>query len=166
MKRKLKLVKLIAYHQVASYTLLDVDGKTPTDKFFDEYKVDSELVDKSNDIHSWLEDIGENRSARKNLFRKERNAVALPPEAHITGHYYEPGERTHRLYCVWVDESIVILLSGSEKTHNEVMKCEKCKPHFIFANSIAYQVSKMIEENKFKFKEKSIKNVKKIVFEA
>jgi hypothetical protein len=104
-KRKITVVPFEKHDKVTYYTIqFSEDEDTEFDKFFDKY--DTEQFGEDFDIITeWLGKIGED-GADERFFRPEGGRVkAVPIETNSL-----------RLYCFRVNECIVILGNGGEKT--------------------------------------------------
>ena len=148
-----------SYQKVNYYTLVieenNPDGVSETEDFFGRFEHRKEYNTSLNNLVDWIEEIGDNRGANSDFFRPEDKARALPPPSRYL--------RTRsagklRLYCILINEQIVILANGDEKTANAVKDCPDLLPKFRFANSIARQLE--IEE--LKIQGKKILNLKDI----
>lgn len=120
--------------------------KNITQEFFERYEDDAELEESLNKMVFWLFEVGEKRGALRELFRDEDFAVALPPPRR----FLAANEQADlRLYCIWLSESAVILLSGARKTADGAEYCPNCRPHFQFANKVAEKVFYYFEMGDF-----------------
>lgn len=98
----------------------------------DEKKYEEPLFE----IQKWIRKIGDEIGAQESYFRKESfrggDTSAFPPPAR-----YLEVECNLRLYCMRINDNIVILFNGAEKTAATAQKCEKVYPHFLQANKLS-----------------------------
>jgi len=137
-----KSFRFVTYYSLRS----EDDNESLTEKFLVKYESDKRVNKSLMNLVAWLENIGEFNGARYELFRPEDAASALPPP---TKFLKELEERKLRLYCVWLSEKTVLLLSGGIKTANSVMDCNECRPHFLFANKVARIINEFFSEREF-----------------
>ncbi|MEC3879336.1 hypothetical protein [Parapedobacter sp. 10938] len=93
-------------------------------------------------ILQYIKEIGDKYGARKEHFKHERSADALPPP-----YYIQPGKPNRyglRLYCIRLSNGIVVLLNGDLKTENNPEGCPNCRRHFRFANALARKLDEAI----------------------
>lgn len=95
------------------------------------------------EILSWLDGIAFQIGALEHLFRHERKAAALPPGNKIRARQgnrlkidYQETNRL-RLYLIRLNDHVVILLNGGEKSHNDPEKCPNVRRYFKEAQQIA-----------------------------
>lgn len=129
-----------------------------TSKFFDKFEGKDKFEASLNNLVAWIIDIGDNRGAKSHFFRYEDRAGALPPNRR-----YLSGKDSGnlRLYCIPINEQIVILSNGGEKTANVVKDCPDLLPKFRFANSMA----KQINDQELETEGKVILNTDEIILE-
>jgi hypothetical protein len=104
-KRKVSIVPFEKHDQVVYYTIRFAgEEDTEFDKFFDKYDID-EFGEDFDIITEWLYKIGE-EGAIERFFRPEGGRIgAIPVETNRL-----------RLYCLRINECVVILGNGGEKT--------------------------------------------------
>jgi hypothetical protein len=88
------------------------------------------------EIERMLTNLGEKYGAEEDEFRNEGTAVALPPNYY---RFYDSDGSTDyglRLYCIWVNEEIVILLNGDRKTVQNPRHCPNVSTYHEMANKI------------------------------
>lgn len=109
---------------------------------------------KLNHILAWLKMLGDRIGARMEYFRNEAllsDTVALPPYGKFrkpsyvetdptTGVLYEQANNL-RLYCMRVNESVVILFSGGIKTAIKAQNCPNVRSHFNQANHLCKSIN-------------------------
>lgn len=120
-------------------------------------------------IRSWLRKIGTEISAKENYFRFESfrggEAKALPPPAKILRYAdfetdMEDFKCRLRLYCMRINDHIVILFGGAEKTKQKAQDCPNVYPHLRLAN----QLCKAIDEAMY-LEDIRIESEKQLIFE-
>lgn len=96
-------------------------------------------------IRFWLKKIGEEIGAKEYYFRPEGfrggDARALPPSAKIID-----VECNLRLYCMRINDEIVILFNGAEKTANTAQNCPLVLPHFLQANKLTRVIDQAFKD--------------------
>lgn len=135
-----------AFAKVTFYTfLVEGQGATETEKFFDSFENDPEVANDLNTLVSWLIEIGERRGARPQLFRFEDAANALPPPTRFLAELGNTNTCRLRLYCVWLSEGVVVLAGGGVKRSQTVQGSPDLLPRFRFANRMAQQLLKAMQ---------------------
>ena len=112
------------------------------------------LDDELNDMYVWLTLIGNKYGARKDFFREERHAQALPPINRIAKIGPVPGAL--RLYCLRLSDTVVILFNGGIKTKREALDCPNVGPQLRLADKIATEIISMVTKGEIKLKEKKL----------
>ena len=92
------------------------------------------------------------RGAHPSLFKFEENADALPKVPDEVKILNEDDWGV-RLYCIRVNEGLVILLNGDIKTEEDPNKCPNVKHHFNRARKIGTVLNREIAERTIKIKE-------------
>lgn len=164
MKARIKIVDHVKYAKVNYYSLMFEDETIcETEKFKSKFE-NSQYKESYQTLRYWLAVIGEHRGARSTLFRKEsltnedryKKAKALPPDAEVLNFEKDHNSKyigledefksELRLYCLWMDPSVVILYNGSVKSANDVRECLNCYPFFKNTNSLSVQLHSKQEE--------------------
>lgn len=120
------------------------------------------------EMNALIQEIGEKYGANPEQFRDERKADALPPE---TFQYFglddlEPDNQFGlRLYCLRLNESVVILFNGDLKTTQKVDDCKNCRRHFQLANRITSKIDEAIRYKTIKPDYKDIVGIEDFEFE-
>lgn len=88
-------------------------------------------------------DLMRTKGALKAFFKDEGAANALPfvPQSLQVANEADYGIR---LFCIRINDNIVVLLNGSVKTALKNKDCNNVRPHFNNARAIALQIDKMI----------------------
>jgi hypothetical protein len=148
------------YPRVNFYTLRAEDEPySETKKFFNRFR---EQVDYKDDlvlIAKTIEQIGKTRGAKAHYFRNEDGAEALPPNSKKwadlglldTDNLSQP---QLRLYCLRLNEEIVILLNGCAKTSQKVQDSPDCVDKFRFANRVNTAFNKMLQDKSIRIRGK------------
>lgn len=87
----------------------------------------------------WIDEIGKKYGAIPSFFRNESETAdlrALPPPNRKMK-FYEIEVHNLRLYCMVLNESVVILLNGGIKTTNKAQDCPNVSRYFKQGNIIA-----------------------------
>lgn len=138
MKAQIIQLEHLQFPKVWFYTV-QVNGK-PLSEFKDfQQRMQGDVKDKRQvaEINRQIEQIGKYYGAQDQYFKREGNAERLPAPTH---RFFDSDGETDfglRLYCIKINEQIVILLNGARKTSQRVQDCGNCKPHFDFANTIS-----------------------------
>ncbi len=100
------------------------------------------IRDEFFDIISIIEEIGENNELLRFL-RPENSAFALPPKHKARIRSVKIKAHTKlRLYCVLLNNQIVILCNGGWKTENHPQDCPNVSTHFRLAEKLANYINK------------------------
>lgn len=96
-----------------------------------------------------IREIGNVYGAETRFFRPERDASALPPPRfQYVGDDDEDPDNQYglRLYCLRLNDTVVILFNGDLKTAKTAQECLNCKRHFEFANRVTRRIDEGIAE--------------------
>ena len=103
----------------------------------------AELEEDMYMLRSWMEKLGNEIGAKEQYFRFEAarggDARALPPR-HLNL------DNDLRLYCMRINEKIVVLFSGAVKTADTAQDCPQVYPHFSLANRLCKSIQRAITE--------------------
>lgn len=139
-------IQEFARFETATFYTLKAEGAalSETDDFLARMAREPAYKDQLEYLVNWLELIGNNKKgAIFDLFRQERNCVALPPK----GRYLDAAIDL-RLYCHYVSENVVILYNGGIKTAHTAQDCPNVSRHFYNAQSWTKQLIEIgIETN-------------------
>ena len=162
MKKFVTIKPYKAFKKVKYYTFFVEDRmQSETEVFFSAYEHEEEFAEDLNILVTWLKEIGENKGAKTHYFRPENAAEALPPPARIMAEL-TIGSCDLRLYCVRLSEEIVILAGGGRKTSDAAQDSPDVKPKFQFANKMAKQLLKLLQERGIEINNKEIINLEDI----
>jgi hypothetical protein len=95
--------------------------------------------------------------AKAEFFRNERQALALPPSndhrkrlgRHLNITYRD--QNRLRLYLIRLNEHVVILLNGGEKTSRLPKDCPNVRVHFLRAQQIAMAIDDALNSGFIKY---------------
>jgi hypothetical protein len=150
-----------SFPKVHFYTFqFEDDAESETEKFFSKLENRVEIETDLNHLVVWLSLLGKKYGAKMEFFRHEAAAHALPPP--LSKIVKEVIVNDLRLYCVPINEQIVILANGGIKTAQQVQNSPNVLAHFRFANAMAKQIDQLIREGDFKFTGKNILNLNEI----
>ncbi|MBK8042869.1 MAG: hypothetical protein IPK21_09490 [Haliscomenobacter sp.] len=127
--------------------------------FFERHEKEVHLGESLEEILAWLDAIAWTTGANLEFFRDERSVWALPPERgprNRLGRKLElefQESNSLRLYLIRLNESIVILLNGGEKTTRQAQECPNVKPYFIEAQKIAKAIDQALIDREIAFDE-------------
>jgi len=94
----------------------------------------------------WLEEIGDNYGAQKRFFRSEAwvaDVQALPPPRKQM-ELKKIEVEDLRLYCLVLNEQVVILFNGGIKTTHKAQDCPNVGTYFKQANQLATKIDQLI----------------------
>ena len=161
MKNYITLQLFKSFQKVNFYTFkFEESEHTETDKFFLKFELNESVADDLNNLAGWLSLIGQKYGAKISFFRHEASAQALPPP--MSKMIHEVIVNNLRLYCVCINEQIVILANGGLKTSQKVQDSSDVLQHFRFANAMSKQISDLIKDGDFEFRGKYILNINEI----
>lgn len=129
---------------VEFYTVrIEEQELTEYEKFYD--KEFPEHLEELNILDSVIHEIGI-RGAKRYYFKPEGSAHAIPivPETVKDENVKDFGIR---LYCIQVNENVVVLLNGDIKTKRNPKDCENVKRHFLLSQKIATALDRDICQN-------------------
>jgi hypothetical protein len=106
-----------------------------TDDFMNRFQASIKYAEDFQTIVYFLKVISDNGALERYL-RPEAAARALPIKSNKL-----------RLYCIRVNDNILILGNGDIKTAKKVKNCPKCYPHFTLANNIQKIIRNSIKNN-------------------
>ncbi len=125
------------FDTVTYYTVRGEDAiLSETDDFFRRIEKEAAYGNQLEHLLFWLENIGnDKKGAAFDLFRQERNCIALPPKRRFLDAAIDL-----RLYCHWVSKNVVILFNGGIKTAKIAQDCPNVSRHFYNAQSWTKQL--------------------------
>jgi len=133
-----------------SYCTVQVNGRPHTE--FHDFMIRMGVHEKDrrqrDEINRFIDKIGKFYGAQDQYFKREGWAERLPPPKY---HFVDSDGETDfglRLYCVRVNEELVILLNGDRKTAQSVKDCPNCKPHYDLANQLSDALYNAVKEGK------------------
>lgn len=153
MNKFANIIEAITFDKVKYYTVHFEDKELNE---FEDF-LDSNREGKANDelkiLLSWLKNIGNKYSAKKHFFRNENKADALPPPRRYLTDLYE---EHLRLYCMRINDNIVILFNGGVKTAATAQECPNVKKYFNMANKLARRIDDMIVRKSIIIKDREL----------
>lgn len=122
-----------------SYITVKIHGKALNEyeDFYTRMSIDQKDLRQHNEIKRYIERIGKIYGAQDQFFKREGMAERLPPPTH---RFIDSDGETDfglRLYCVRLNDELVVLLNGDRKTAQRVRDCLRCKPHYDLANKVS-----------------------------
>jgi len=128
-----EIIELIHYKEVTYYSiLLDGDKESLFHQFVNKM-LEKRLNEDLAILKSFLEKVGNKYGAKKQYFRFENTADALPPNFVSTKHNL-------RLYCMRINENSVILFNGGMKTKSTSQESPEVSMHFHDANIYSQKI--------------------------
>jgi hypothetical protein len=139
------LVKLVAQIliipgldlQKVSYYSVKVNGRQISEfrDFQERMGINKRDKKQRNEINRHIERIGSIYGAKDEQFKREGWTERIAPPSH--GFIDSDGINGVRLYCVRLNEELVILLNGDRKISHNRKFCPNCKAHFELANKLS-----------------------------
>lgn len=131
--------------------------KNEIEDFLLRHEQQADLQEAFDEILAWIDGIAHITSALEHLFRHERKAAALPPDNRVRKRnrerfsiQYQEINRL-RLYLIRLNDHVVILLNGGEKTHDNPEQCPKVKRYFREAQQIADALDDALQSGDIKY---------------
>lgn len=163
MKKYITLTLFKSFDKVNFYAFqFEDDDRTETEKFFAKFEEDARFNDDLNNMATWLSIIGRKYSAKKDFFRHEGAASALPPP--YSKMIHEVIVNDLRLYCLRISDEVVILANGGIKSSQTVQDSPDLLPHFRFVNAMSKQIDEFMKDGTFKLDGKNILKLNEIEF--
>ncbi|UII19273.1 hypothetical protein [Fulvivirga ligni] len=135
-----------SFDKTTFYTIHEESKKvSETDDFFLRFKDEKKFQRDVNLIRYWLGKIGNEYGAQERRFRPEGKGSAIPIESSKL-----------RLYCYRINERIIILGNGGEKTSQKVQDSPDAFPHFETINHLAYIINLKKQKGEISFAENQI----------
>lgn len=128
---KVYLVELQIFNKVRFYSLRkENENDTEAEKFFSRFS-DSENKSELDLIVALIKSMGNSSGAQERFFRSEREGQAIPSRKAITfiEPDYDESGFSLRLYCLRINDRIVILGNGGIKTSQTYQDSPDCRPH-------------------------------------
>lgn len=154
-----KLKYIQAYDKVVYYsvTLFDEEDNliSTNGSMFEDFikKHEVQNYQELDYVLNWIRYIGDNKGALPHYFRFENRASGLPPKAKTAVNEnvsFVDVERPDlpnfslRLYCLRLNEHVVILFNGDIKTTEKAQDCPNVGGHFKLANKLSECIDKAI----------------------
>lgn len=99
------------------------------------------LKEQLDELLAWLDEIAARRGALDWLFRHENRAHALPPKQRLQ--HLEVNNL--RLYCMRLNDNVVILFNGGLKTADKAQNCPNVRLYFHQANRLAISIDQCLQ---------------------
>ncbi len=120
--------------------------------------------EKLNYLISCINFIGDRKGALQQYFRLENDASALPPPTNVAkkelvsiiNEDIEVSGFDLRLYCLRLNDNVVILFNGGIKTTDYPQDCPNVRRHFNMANTLAKKITEAITDNEIEVSEDDI----------
>lgn len=145
---------IVTYYSICYVSEFDEDETEDKISLFEDFLIrhedNSEIEDEFNDLITWLDNIAYEYGANKDYFRPEKAAEALPPPAVFLDIQYK---YNLRLYCMRINDNIVILFNGGVKSADvaTAQECPVVKPYFEEANRLAIKIEELLINRTIKF---------------
>ncbi|MCC7026439.1 MAG: hypothetical protein IT265_05760 [Saprospiraceae bacterium] len=153
------IIDFYSFKEVSFYTIMmEGDDKSLGSQFIDSNRTHKHI----NILRAWIQNIGNKRGAKSYLFRPEGKADALPPPIEVTQR-----ECSLRWYCLRMNENVIILFNGGEKTKGIrlAQDCPNVRPHFELANKLSEAIWEAFANYEFDFDDRNRLNKKNIKFQ-
>ena len=136
-KQFVTLTLFKSFSKVNFYTFqFEGDDMTETEKFFTKFEEDKSLSNDLNNMATQLSIIGR---AKKEFFRHEGAASALPPP--YSKMINEVIVNDLRLYCLRISDEVVILANGGIKTSQTVQDSSNFNVLSLINSSICLDIT-------------------------
>lgn len=141
------------------YYSIHFEGKETNEieDFLLRHEQQTHLQEAFEEILSWIDGIAHLTGALEEFFRHERKAAALPPDNRIRKHRRKQFSITYqernrlRLYLIRLNNNVVILLNGGEKTHDDPEQCPRVKRFFKEAQQIADALDEALQSGDIQY---------------
>jgi hypothetical protein len=125
-KRYFEIKEYASGDNTRVYTIHETGASlSETDQFFSQFKDDPKFKKDIEIIVKWIKKIS-SEGALERFFRPENKGEAIPIESSKL-----------RLYCYRVNDNILILGNGGQKTSRSVQNSPEAFPHFQTINEVA-----------------------------
>lgn len=141
-----KIIEVQAFDKITYYTVkFENNTHGEFEDFIDRYENNSKVKEEFQYLITLIEQLGEKIGAKKQYFRHEQRADALPPPARLIKIDYN---NNLRLYCMRLCNSIVILFNGGVKSQGvkTAQECPIVKPYFDQANKLVQKIDELIKD--------------------
>lgn len=140
------IVPAIRFRKVTYYSVqFEEEGESLFLQFVNKHAAGDEYFEDLSLIRSWLRKIGEQIGAQDKYFRfegaRKGDARALPPPAKFIR-----VDCSLRLYCMRINDRIVILFGGAKKTAEKAQDCDQVRPHLFLANKLTQAIDQAIKD--------------------
>jgi hypothetical protein len=141
-----------------SYCTVKIWGRDLTEFEDFQYRMGKNEKDRRqrDEINRFIDRIGEIYGAQDQYFKREGRAERLPPPTYRF--IDSDGEEDFglRLYCVKLNDELVVLLNGDRKTAQSVRDCARCKPHYDLANKVSDAIYYATKDDKLEINGRDI----------
>lgn len=152
MNRFATIVPAIRFRKVTYYSIQMEDSDSSLFLEFVNNHTADEYAEPLSLIRSWIRKIGNEIGAHEQYFRFEGfrggDARAFPPPSK-----YLDIDCDLRLYCMRINQDIVILFSGAKKTAPTAQECDFVRPHFLLANKLTPVIDQALRDGDIKIDE-------------
>lgn len=132
------------------YYSVQIEGNE-VNEFYDFLNRMEDIRSIENDLSNlmvWIEEIGENYGAQQKFFRNESEIADVralpPPRTQMRLRKIEVNEM--RLYCMVLNEHVVIFFNGGIKTTDKAQQCPNVGPYFKQANKLTLQLDQLLKD--------------------
>ncbi|MCW3110574.1 MAG: hypothetical protein JWQ09_5080 [Segetibacter sp.] len=133
------------YRKVTFYSIvLEGKGNSEYSDFLSKFIDDEENLPELRQLVSFIYEMGERKGAIKKFFKNEDYAFRFSVPGYIETH--NPLNFGFRLYCLPINENIVILFNGCMKTNQKATQCQNCSSHFRTANRLSQKINEAINQ--------------------
>lgn len=145
-------LKFIDEFEKVIYYSVVLNGDEEQESLYEEFvkRWEKENLPKLTHIQEWIRLVGDRYGAQDIYFRPEKKALALPPRGIKRSpsylHFGKATANNLRLYCHKLNEHVVVLFTGAEKTADEARDCNAVRQHFDLANKLALAIDECIRE--------------------
>lgn len=134
------IIKFLEFKEVTFYTF-HYDENQSSENLAFEFIQKHQKHPQIDVLRSWIQRMGNDRSAAQHYFRRERTAFALPPSIDISKEVC-----SLRWYCLRINYKSVILFMGGDKTTRKPEDCPNVAKPFKEANILSKHIFKHIDQ--------------------
>jgi len=146
-------IPILNFDKVHFYTIIkEGASKSEFKDFLDRMQIlgekDKRVLQDLEQIKSEIKAIGTKFGATPRRFKKEKNAYALA--THYPKRKNKVGIYGLRIYCIVVNENIVILMNGDDKTAKTAQDCPNVRMKFFDANHLDNRIREYLKNDVLK----------------
>lgn len=147
----IEFIQQFTFKKVKYYTIrFENKEYTEFEDFLNRMVNEKKYTDDFQNLFLWLQNIGDLYGAQEKFFRPEQNAQALPPPAQMQK-LMSVGVEDLRLYCLRLNNSVVLLFNGGIKTKQLAQDCPNVSSCFRTANQLVIKINQLFQEKEIRW---------------